>query len=562
MVRSIDPRRETIRGAQRYSDTAAVFGARVAETISASGHGRPHQQAGHMTASDPIKTPRPLLQARGRPHMGAGRHRPLDRRARRARGRAHRARDAARRRCTWTAPATSPASVAAVRARRRHRARPPRRSCAATRRRAPTASRPATCRRSSSRAPTCRGCSRPPRRARPDAAAAVARARRRPPRRRRLRPKPGGPLPVLELDAPARRAARPRRSRGRGRTRRSAGSPPAPGPPTCSPRDPGRACSRLVCARAACEPDTAYLACLVPAFLAGVKAGLGEPVTATTRPAWSPAWSRDADRRRCGCRSTTRGSSPPGPRGASRRSSGELHPSPLDPTVGAAAEARPRARPAAGCRPPASIGCRARSRARPGRRRRRGRTRHACRSRRRSSGCSTRAPPDVLAPPVYGQVQAGASALPAAGGQPDWLRELNLDPRLRVAAAAGTRVVQERQEQLMARAWEQAGAVDDANALLRRSQLARELGSVVLERHLAPLAGARAAGDDAARARADRSSPSATVDERAAGQPRARRPWCRARCAGSPARRALIARRAALAASPVDTARRGRPGRR
>ena len=39
----------------------------------------------------------------------------------------------------------------------------------------------------------------------------------------------------------------------------------------------------------------------------------------------------------------------------------------------------------------------------------------------------------------------------------------------------------------MARAWEQAGAVNDANALLRRSQLARELGNVVMERHLAPL---------------------------------------------------------------------------
>jgi hypothetical protein len=99
----------------------------------------------------------------------------------------------------------------------------------------------------------------------------------------------------------------------------------------------------------------------------------------------------------------------------------------------------------------------------------------------------TGAPPDVLAPPVYGQLQAGASALPLAGGQPAWLREVNLDPRLRVAAAAGTRVVQERQEQLMARAWEQAGAVNDANALLRRSQLARELGNVVMERHLAPL---------------------------------------------------------------------------
>jgi hypothetical protein len=72
MGRSIDPKREAIRGAQRYSDTAAMFGARVAETISASGHGRPHQQAGHMIASDPIKTLRRLLQARGRPHMGTG----------------------------------------------------------------------------------------------------------------------------------------------------------------------------------------------------------------------------------------------------------------------------------------------------------------------------------------------------------------------------------------------------------------------------------------------------------------------------------------------------------
>src|SRR5207244_12358010 len=82
--------------------------------------------------------------------------------------------------------------------------------------------------------------------------------------------------------------------------------------------------------------------------------------------------------------------------------------------------------------------------------------------------------PEVLAPPVYGQLQAGADALPAAG----WLRELNLDPRLRIAAAAGTRVVQERQEQLMARAWEQAGAVQEVNVLLRGAQVARELGTL------------------------------------------------------------------------------------
>jgi len=43
-----------------------VLGTRVAETILASGHMRPHKQAAHMIASDPIK---PLLShlARRRP---------------------------------------------------------------------------------------------------------------------------------------------------------------------------------------------------------------------------------------------------------------------------------------------------------------------------------------------------------------------------------------------------------------------------------------------------------------------------------------------------------------
>ena len=43
-------------GTQRHiEETAALFGTHVAETILASGHVRPHQQAGHMIASDPIR---------------------------------------------------------------------------------------------------------------------------------------------------------------------------------------------------------------------------------------------------------------------------------------------------------------------------------------------------------------------------------------------------------------------------------------------------------------------------------------------------------------------------
>src|SRR5204863_10031098 len=50
---------------------ASVFGTRVAEPILASDQ-TPRKQAGHMIASDPIKTLYLNLQAGGRPHMGPG----------------------------------------------------------------------------------------------------------------------------------------------------------------------------------------------------------------------------------------------------------------------------------------------------------------------------------------------------------------------------------------------------------------------------------------------------------------------------------------------------------
>ena len=50
---------------------AGLFGTRVAETILASGQKRPHQQAGHMDASDPIRPSR-TLAARGPSTYGFG----------------------------------------------------------------------------------------------------------------------------------------------------------------------------------------------------------------------------------------------------------------------------------------------------------------------------------------------------------------------------------------------------------------------------------------------------------------------------------------------------------
>jgi hypothetical protein len=72
MVGSIDPRCETVRGIHWPKDKVVwLFGARVAETILASGPKRPRQQAGHMDASDPIR-PQIFLWYGGRPHMDSG----------------------------------------------------------------------------------------------------------------------------------------------------------------------------------------------------------------------------------------------------------------------------------------------------------------------------------------------------------------------------------------------------------------------------------------------------------------------------------------------------------
>ena len=54
--------------------------------------------------------------------------------------------------------------------------------------------------------------------------------------------------------------------------------------------EPDRNLSRLVCPRRL-EPETHYLACVVPAFEAGRKAGLGEEVKAADEDRLSPAWT-------------------------------------------------------------------------------------------------------------------------------------------------------------------------------------------------------------------------------------------------------------------------------
>lgn len=83
-----------------------------------------------------------------------------------------------------------------------------------------------------------------------------------------------------------------------------------------------------------------------------------------------------------------------------------------------------------------------------------------------------------IAPPIYGAWQAAthevtpgtnATSYPA----PAWLNELNLDPRQRATAALGTQVINAQQEALMASAWEQLGEIVAINQRLRQAQLSR-----------------------------------------------------------------------------------------
>ena len=72
--------------------------------------------------------------------------------------------------------------------------------------------------------------------------------------------------------------------------------------------------------------------------------------------------------------------------------------------------------------------------------------------------------PRTVAPPRYGQAQAVIGA--------PWLDDLNANPVARIAAATGTRVVQARQEELVAEAWNQAAEMQRANQQRRQADAA------------------------------------------------------------------------------------------
>jgi hypothetical protein len=96
----------------------------------------------------------------------------------------------------------------------------------------------------------------------------------------------------------------------------------------------------------------------------------------------------------------------------------------------------------------------------------------------------------LITPPLYGRWHALTERLLDAGpNRPDrnWVHNLNLDPRYRVAAGFGTSVIQDRQEQYMDAAWEQVGDVLEANRKIRAAQFAKEVSFIWYNSHIKPL---------------------------------------------------------------------------
>lgn len=237
---------------------------------------------------------------------------------------------------------------------------------------------------------------------------------------------------------------------------------------------PGSVISRLLCPRRL-DPETSYTAFVVPAFEIGRQAGLGLDVSGltTSDPAWTSATA--APLRLPVYYRFQFGTSDQGDFESLVR---RLTPVKLGPDIGQ--RAMDVAAPAAGfpgAGPPLGLPGALQSLAvapTPWNDPARTAFQDALAAfvNRTAPVVDDPAQPDPqLVPPLYGCWAAGvASVSPAGSG---WLDGLNLDPRNRAGSGTGTQVVQAGLNALLASAWQQVAGIEQANALLKRAQLAR-----------------------------------------------------------------------------------------
>jgi hypothetical protein len=304
---------------------------------------------------------------------------------------------------------------------------------------------------------------------------------------------PGAPLPVLRIDSPADALVElpplaSSRLWAHAQVLADADVAPAALPAELTDH-PDENVSRLVCPRRL-RAGVRYFACIVPTFDAGAVRGLGGVPTegAALGPAWgsSPevrlpvyyhwefATGPEGDFETLAARLRPHASS--AQVGRAPMHIGSAHPGivelPTD-TPGAIVDMDGALRAPAGsdltlAQVPAPIRTGLRS---------------AVNAATRTAAGQTA--PLTVGPPLYGAWHANHHRL--TDDAPEWVQELNSDPRTRVAAGLGAEVVRRNQEDLMHAAWTQLGDIRQANDRLNAARLSLEALRKVHARHLAPL---------------------------------------------------------------------------
>ena len=93
----------------------------------------------------------------------------------------------------------------------------------------------------------------------------------------------------------------------------------------------------------------------------------------------------------------------------------------------------------------------------------------------------------AIGPVLYASAAAGRGDVATQSPAQNWFDQLNRDPGARSTAGLGSRVLRRNVEDVMARAWQQVGQVDEANAALRRLQVSRSVSASIHQRHLSAL---------------------------------------------------------------------------
>jgi hypothetical protein len=254
---------------------------------------------------------------------------------------------------------------------------------------------------------------------------------------------------------------------------------------------PARTVSRLVCPRRL-DPDVAYIACVVPAFEVGRKAALGFPIAEQELTTLEPAWRLDQPTAPFQLPVFYSWEFTTGPEGDFESLVRDLKPCPLPEKVGT----RPLdltkpgfSLPSGGViamkgilKPPEPLT----AEPPPVPQSLQGKLADILNAPANALNAAAAQDP-IVAPPIYGSTYPPEERVEVAATPRHWVNDLNLDPRDRIAASLGVRIVQEDQEPLMASAWQQVDAIEKENEERRRRQLAATTRQSTWVRHVRPM---------------------------------------------------------------------------